>query len=204
MSLPLPLARLLALFALFSLAPLPVHAASYLVSVNTAAFAGASGAVDLQFNPAGGALPATASVSLASGLASLGAATLDGAAAGGLAGTVTLVNTTAFNALLQDVVFGSSFGFRLDVDVAPGASAFATTFGLGLYDETLAPFPGAQPDGFVLTIDFFGAADAIISAASGVTVTPVNAIPEPASALLLLAGLLALAWARRGRRASGH
>lgn len=200
--------RLLALLRLALLAaaialPPSLQAATFQITVNTSAFSGTPGQVDFQFNPFGDAPPATAAVTAFSG-PTLGPG-LDflGTASGSLPDDLTLGNDDGLNAALQDVTYGTSLSFLLDVTVSGPGSGF-TSFFLGIYDTSLEPLLAANGEGLSLGIEFPATGVPVIDnfAPSLITVAAVESIPEPGTLPLLAAGLITIVMAARrsGRR----
>jgi len=152
-------------------------------SVNTSLLSGQAGQLDFQFNPASpGGDAATATLSGFSG-ATLGSGSLSGGASGGLGTSLVISNSQLVNGLLQNVTFGSSFQFVLNiigplVDSPQGfdGSTFALQNGSTMLVQ-IDVLPGFEP--FVFTDG------------------SVNQIPEPSSALVVLFALGALGLSRR-------
>jgi hypothetical protein len=196
----LNLLRIALLAAAGALLPAWAHAASFLVSVDTSAFADAEGFVDFQFNPFAGAAPASATVSGFTGALLTGVYSPEGDVSGDLPGGLVIGNGTGFNAALQPVRYGTAFSFRVDFGGTPADSSF----NLGVYDFDFAPLLGADASGVSLSIDFLapGATPLIANGAPDfITVATVEPIPEPATYALMLAGLAALLVTARRRGA---
>ena len=176
---------------------------SFRASVNTAAWAGASGWLDFQFNP--GQSPASGAQVLISNLSGNFASDffLEGQASGSLATGFTLGNGGAFNDLFHAVNLGGSFSFDLtfsgDVFSTPGQ--VGTTLSLGLLAGDQQSYLG-NPAGALFQIDLMPAdagapASTTLSLLGGQSIATVSAVPEPQSYALLLAGMGLLAWRRR-------
>jgi len=132
--------------ALFLLTAKPAEAAvTYFVTVNTSAVNPSSGFLDFQFNPGNGSTQAaTATISGFTGGTVVGAPQINGNVSGTLPGTVTFVNSTALNEAFQGFTYGASFSFVLTlsgpaIDTPNGTSTAGSTFGVGLYDNTMTP-----------------------------------------------------------------
>ncbi len=177
---------------------------TYDVTVNTSPYAGSGGNIDFQFNPGALSSPeANATITLFSPTGILqGAPTLDGGAAGTLATTATLTNSSGFNALFQSVIFGGSFSFRIAFDGAflTSPSLDGTTFSLNLFDLDGIDVLGlADPAGNMLTGQLVNGAVSLSSEGAPVGNLPavtfnavVGQVPAPAMLWLLVFGLLAI------------
>jgi hypothetical protein len=198
-----------ALLCLAFASPAQAAPVVYSVSIDTAAFSGQTGFLDLQLNPGGPAAQSmTATVSnLAAGTGgSFPAAPpvqLDGAASGSVASGFSISNTDPFNAALVPVEFGSVLSFLVQlsgdaIDNPDPGSLVGTTFSFGVLGDNLTPLleaPGSFGEAGSIDIPG-GGSPQIGPLADGVNVTAV--IPEPASlALFGSAALAVVAWRRR-------
>ncbi|MCV2370651.1 NF038129 family PEP-CTERM protein [Roseateles oligotrophus] len=176
------------------------QAETFHAEINTAAFAGNSGWLDIQFNP--GSLPAVgATVTLSHFTGSFGAAqALEGDVTGSLASGFVLGNTSSFNDLFQAVNMGGKFGFDISFggDFVNTAGAVGTTFSVGLLGSDQASYLG-NPDGALFKIELMPMNLSISPEILNNSISSVTAaVPEPASYALLLGGLTMLgAFARR-------
>ena len=176
----------------------------YDISVNTSLYAGSAGYLDFQFNPAVATSPqATVTITNFSPFAiAQGAPVLDGGAAGSLGSTATITNSTAFNALFQDVIFGAGFSFRIAFDgtfqTAP--SPDDTLFSLNLLNLSFDVLGLANPlGGSLLSVSlsegnvFANTNAAPVGNNPGVVIREVQAqVPAPALLWLLAIGIIAL------------
>lgn len=178
---------------------LPARAETWQVSIDTTSLAGAGGYLDLQLNPgASDAQPVQVSISHFSTDALLGAGMADGAVSGSLPGELVMDNADALNAWLQGMVFGSHIAFTLDMNStlnAGSGSSFATL----LWDADFNPLLAAAGEDAALRIDLTSAAPPAWVMSSAVQV---SAVPEPAIASSLLAGLGPIGFAVRRRALS--
>lgn len=182
----------------------------YAVTVNTSSASATDGYIDFQFNPGGfGSQPANADVSafVTDGVlnpADPGNGTV-GEASGTLPGTVSLINSETTNEYTEAMTFGSTITFNLDlsgpaIDNPNGAGGGTFTLDFLNSDQSAYLFTADdQNDVPVLTVDINGdgstTATTYASTAGGppvVTFSGPTTVPEPASWLLLAAGLLAV------------
>lgn len=165
---------------------LPAHAETWQIDIDTASLAGINGSLDLQLNPgASDAQPVQVQIGHFSTDAALGGGVVDGAVSGSLTGVLVLDNTEALNAWLQSLVFGSHIAFTLDIDAALTAGS-GSSFAALLWDADFNPLLSASGEDAALRINLAptSAPDWISSSA-----VAVSAIPEPAIAFSLMAGL---------------
>ncbi|MFZ0928811.1 MAG: NF038129 family PEP-CTERM protein [Syntrophobacteraceae bacterium] len=168
---------------------------TYDFSADTYSIDGQSGYIDMQFNP-GASSTGAASAVITNFIsdATLGVVSPSGDVTGTLPGTVTINNTTQFNDYFQEVTFGDTVTFDLDLSSAPG-----NTFALSFFQSD-----GATPllttdltDGYATTIDLNQTGPAVTNFSNQVTAEPVTTTPEPSTLLLVgstlgLAGLVGL------------
>jgi hypothetical protein len=190
------------------------------VSANTSSISGTLGSFDFQFNPGGlGSLAATATItnfqSNGTLVATAPGVQFTGAVSGTLPGTVTLNNTTAFNAYTQNFNFGTTFIFDVTFSGpaldTPNPSKPGSLFALDFFSARDAGgsnlLPGTDPNApgaaLVLNVNPNGTVTRSSGSSSAVTTTLVN-VPEPSTLLLLAAGVVAgAAWKRRRSVSSG-
>jgi hypothetical protein len=192
---------------------------TFQVQIDTSSFSGTAGSLEFQFNPASTSNGVTATISNFIGgtpgavdnpLPNGGGVNPIGDVSGSLPGTITLDDGTPLNDLIQNFTYGTSFSFDVTFssDLAgtgSDGSAFSLTlwntpdgaFGLG-NPEPLLPAPGFNPFGTALVIND-GGPDGTGQEPTdpSVSVTPLVAAPEPASALLLALGAGSLLALRR-------
>lgn len=194
----------------------------YDVTVNTSAFAGSQGYIDLQFNPTGGTGTLSATVqTLASNDATLGSvvSSTGNVTGSGLPLTFTADNTNGpqSNDALLNVTYGNTLALSLDITTADANST--ASFFLTLYDQNgnpLSPIsydpnnptaPGTNMA--VVELDLvanpFGSSPTVgpLLLGAGADAQPgVMASPEPPSLVLLGTALGCLAgYGIRKRRA---
>jgi hypothetical protein len=213
-----PVVATLAVIATVLFAPASARAdVTYMITFDTSAVPnGTTGYLDFQFNPGGSnADSATATVtSFVSTAVTFNSATPSGNATGALPGTLTLVNSTSFNEVLENVTFGASshFSFLLTLSGpainSPSSTATdGTAFGVGVLDSSFAPLYGTNDP--VLRIDIVATnPNPVVTTAINPPVTSVvlqgpggGGAPEPSALVLSLVGLATLGSTRLLRRA---
>ena len=165
---------------------LPAHAETWQIDIDTSSLAGISGSLDLQLNPgASDAQPVQVQIGHFSTDASMGGGVADGAVSGSLSGVLVLDNTDALNAWLQSLVFGSHIAFTLDIN-APLTAGSGSTFAALLWDAAFNPLLAAAGEDAALRINLAPASAPVWINSPAVHI---SAVPEPAIAYSLLAGL---------------
>ena len=178
--------RTLLALALGTALALPAHADTWRIDIDTTSLAGISGSLDLQLNPgASDAQAVQVQISQFSTDAALGGGVADGAVSGSLSGVLVLDNTDALNAWLQSLVFGSHIGFTLDIN-APLTGGSGTSFAALLWDANFNPLLAASGEDAALRINLAPTSAPVWISSPAVAV---SAVPEPAIAYSLLAGL---------------
>ncbi|MCS0580729.1 NF038129 family PEP-CTERM protein [Massilia pinisoli] len=162
----------------------------YHVDIDTASLGTGPAFLDLYFMALDGAPAATATVWNLSG-ALAGAPDLTGAVTSGTSGLFTFSNAAGGGDLVQGIQLGGKFGFDVTFTMAPGDTG--TTFGWALFD--MVRYLGADGDlgDLFLQPDAPAGKQVLVSAPAGQlgSVT----VPEPSTAALVLAAMLALlAW----------
>lgn len=192
------------------------HAAplTFTVTVNTASLSGASGFLNLQFNPGGaGAQTATLRVNdlmLIGGTTLASTAEVIGNVTGVLPGAVTIANSTSFNDLFQRINFGSGFSFDItllgaELD-APSNGNLGSSFGLSLFAaDAVTPLLTTDRNGTLLTIQVNPNGTTSVrtfgdGAGGGSVVTVAAPVPEPATLMLSSIGCAGLATVLRRKR----
>lgn len=185
-------ARLLLALALFAGAGQGSASPIYSVAIDTSSLGSGQAYLGLYFQGLGSAAPATATVSDLAG-AFDGTAQLTGDVTGGVPGPIVFGNG-------GDFVHGITLGGLITFDVAfdYGAGGDGLTFGWALFDAT--QYLGAEGDLGTLSIQPGALPGQQIVLAQFSPVSTVNAVPEPASIMLMILGLGLLAMWRHATR----
>lgn len=179
---------------------LPAHAETWQIDIDTSSLAGISGSLDLQLNPgASDTQPVQVQIGHFSTDAALGGGVADGAVNGSLTGVLVLDNTDALNAWLQSLVFGSHIAFTLDIDTSLTAGS-GSSFAALLWDANFNPLLAASGEDAALRINLTPASAPVWISSPAVQV---SAVPEPAIAYSLLAGLGLLGFVVKRRARQG-
>jgi hypothetical protein len=172
-------------------------AESYHVSIDTSTLAGREGYLDFLFLGLANADPVQAKLSnFAGDFTSPSFA--QGQVAGSLASQLTIGNGDAWNEFAQWARLGGTLSFDVSFSQPPGSGSggtvAGTTLSIALLDAGLN-YLGAAGD--IVTFALLPAAVTAVSTdAAYATVSNVSPVPEPASYLMLAAGLLLMAGLR--------
>jgi hypothetical protein len=169
----------------------------YHVDIDTATLGTGPAFLDLYFLGLAGAPAATATVDHLAGALD-GAADLFGTVTGSASGPFVFGNAGGGGELVQAIQLGGKFSFDVSFTMAPGNTG--TTFGWALFDST--HYLGVDGDLGNLFLQPDAAPDSqVVIAAPTTRLGGVTPIPEPSTAALMLAAMLALlAWRRQGVR----
>jgi hypothetical protein len=178
----------------------------YQVDVNTVSLEGIEGYLDFQFNPGDDTSdPATATIFDFTTDGTVGTDLPDiGDVSGDLPGTVTINNTDADNEYTPGFTFGSYFDvtFAINTPTISGNADTGSSLAISLFDSnfnSLLTDPANDPT-VQINLDTNGNPTAINNSPNGEA--GLNAVPEPASWVLLFGGFLFLGWlGRRSKRA---
>ena len=170
-------------------------APQYTVTIDTAALGGSPAYLGLYFLGLADAAPATATVSNLAGVFS-GTPQLTGAVSGMPPGPLLFGNAGAGGELVMTVSLGGVLSF--DVGFTLGAGDAGTTFGWSLFNES--GYLGADGDLGTVSLQPGAAPGGIFVVNNASPLSHVQAVPEPSSVMMMLAGMLCLmVHARRHR-----
>jgi hypothetical protein len=184
-------ARLLfALMLVAGVVPASASAESYHVSIDTSTLAGREGYLDFLFLGLANAEPVQAKLSnFAGDYTSSGFA--QGQVSGSLASQLTIGNGDAWNEFAQWTRLGGTLSFDVSFSQPAGSSSSSVagaTLSVALLDARLN-YLGASGD--IATFALLPAAVTTVSTDSGyATVSNISPVPEPATYVMLAAGLL--------------
>ncbi len=165
---------------------------SYNFTANTSSVAGQTGYIELQYNPNEIAQPLSAAVvSNFVSDAVLGSVTPTGAVTGALPSALTINNTDGWNDYFQQVTFGSTVQFSLDLSGSTNNS-----FGLSFWgsDGATPILTSDTTDGYATIVNLTSTGAAVTNNSIEVNVAQT---PIPAAAWLFGSGLLGLFGIRR-------
>jgi len=200
---------------------------TFQVQVNTAPLIGhpaAPFAINFQLNDGSGTNDgnntATISGFTFGGGGPAGVPILTGGASGDLSSVVTLTDSTFFNDFVQDFTPGASLAFTVDLTTNTDAGPTPDLFSFAILDGSGFEIPTTSPIGGFVIVDITGPNPTIQSYSSDattpvppgdpvdipaptITVANTTPIPEPSSALVFLATLLAVPACYAWRHARG-
>lgn len=176
---------------------------TYHVNINTHAYQGTSGFLDLYLQREIDAPLSTVTLTNFSGTLGAAPAQIANDVTGTLPGTLVFGSTDGWNDYYQAVNFGGGFSFDVEFggDFASTDGSIVTPFGIGLYDAADQQLGGGDVLQFLLAPQVGGVA-------GGVTPLPANAtvraslVPEPSELGLMVTGLAMLGFVSRRRRAA--
>jgi len=167
----------------------------YTVTIDTATLGGGQAYLGLYFLGLADAAPATATVNNLAGAFS-GQPQLTGSVTGMPPGPLVFSNAGGGGELVVTVSLGGMLSF--DVGFTLGAGDAGTTFGWSLFNES--SYLGTDGDLGTVSLQPDAASGAVFTVNNASPLSHVQAVPEPSSVLMLLAGMLCLmAHARRRR-----
>ncbi len=198
----LPWLRRLGLTILIAAQPVFAAEPDYFVVVDTSTLNGSIGYLDFQLNPGvATAAAVTAQIEFGGLFTTVlqGGPIIEGDVVLGSPPPLsfTMINSTAFNDLLQPVQFGHRFDFRLRFsgDFLTASGGDATAFALTLLgpDQTTTLLT-TDPNGTIATFDLAPGGNIAISTFSASPVLPsvvsISPVPEASEYMMMLAGLL--------------
>ena len=163
----------------------------YNVAVDTTAIQASTGNLDFQFNTNGpSSLAASVTVTGFASDATLdGTSQADGGGSGILPGSLTIANSTTFNAVLQGLTFGSFLSFGLAITGpavdTPALGTDTSSFSLSLLDNAFVPLLTTDFLGDILTIDLLDNGQSTVTTfdADGVGTPSVVTVSSPATSV---------------------
>lgn len=170
---------------------------------------GATGWIDLQFNPGNSGTPyAQALLTNFVGFADSASATTAGNVSGSLASGYVIGNDDAggYNDLFHGVNFGGKVGFTVTFsgDLDPSLSGLGSAFGVSLFDNSGSVALGASAASDALVVlNWTSLGSAAATPLANQIGTSVSAVPEPHTWLMLGAGLALLGGVARRRQRHG-
>jgi hypothetical protein len=183
-------------------------ALSYDVNLNTSSLSGTSAQLAFDFID-GGPPSNTTTISAFSTNGTLGSSSTTGGVSGTLPGNVTLTDSSFFNEYLQNITLATNLSFHLDAtNTPPGLGSIPDSFSFFLLAQntSLPLFTTSDPTGSdaLFALDLNGTTQGTLAVFSvpnhevtfSVT-SPVTAVPEPSTWLLLGSGVLVLAFVKR-------
>jgi len=196
-------------FILLLAAAVPMRADDiYTVTVDTSTINSTAGYLDFQFNP--GLFPGSQAASLQiedfTTDGTLGTApTLTGDVSGALPGTLAFDNGTPFNDYFTAFTFGNSISFTVDlggpaISAPDGTSSSGSSLTFFVYDSSYNPLlaDSSSPIGQALEVDVnLDGTTTPTSYSPQLSASPVTPAPEPASLILLVAGMVGIAVLKR-------
>lgn len=190
----------LALMLACGMAPATATAESYHVSIDTSTLAGREGYLDFLFLGLANADPVQARLSNFAGDFTT-SSFAQGQVAGSLASQLSIGNGDAWNEFAQWARLGGTLSFDVSFSQSAGSGSSGTaagaTLSIALLDAGLN-YLGASGD--IATFALLPAAVTTVSTdAAYATVSNVSPVPEPATYVLLAAGLLLMAGLRARR-----
>ena len=189
------LAKLLLAACLLGGAAQAWAAPQYSVTIDTASLGNGPAYLGLYFLGLAEAAPATATVTNLTGAFS-GKPQITGSVTGMPPGPLVFSNAGAGGELVMTVSLGGMLSF--DVGFTLGAGDAGTTFAWALFDES--SYLGADGDLGTVSLQPGAAPGAIFAVDNVSPLSHVQAVPEPSTVLMMLAGMLCLmAHARRRR-----
>lgn len=135
-----------------------------------------------------------------------GAPTTTGGAGGALDLTVTLTDTAFFNEFYQAFLPGGGFSFRVTLDGVVEAGPTPDAFSFAILDQNLFSIPTTGLGDALLLVNITGTSLVGLDVQTFASTSPagvdvaVTPVPEPATLLLLSAGLVGATSGRRGRK----
>lgn len=181
------------------------------VSIDTGMF-GASGWLDLQFNPNGGLYTPPASVTISNFVGFDGGADVftEGQVSGSLAAGYTIGNGDYWNDLFHAVNYGGVLSFTVtfagDADLSGNIGQSIFSVAAYAEDQTTTLGSSSSPDGSLFTVTWV---PATVAGGPGDIVTAVysdaasvSAVPEPSAWLMMGIGAVLVAGAARRRQSA--
>jgi hypothetical protein len=186
----------LALLLSGAMGTLSANVVTYDITVNTSSITGTAGSLDFNFNP-GPFVTQAASLQVLNFMSDgmlAGSPSLTGDVTGALPGTLTFDNGTGFNDYFEGFTYGTTLSFDVflygpALSSPNGTATSGSTFAFSMFSDPAGTMPVLTTDtidGFAVTVDVN-----LDGTTTLTNFTPVSAVPEPSSPLLVGTVLLA-------------